>query len=248
MIHCFADYHTHTRHSHGYGTVAENVRAAVARGLSEVAITDHGPRLRFGLGVRNADELLRIRDEVDAINAMNPGITVLVGVEANVISCEGELDVPKEILDQLDIVLCGLHPQAITKTWRDAVRLTWENTAIARLSNRLYRRAREDNTNALVAAIYRNDIDIITHPGLWLPVDTAALARACAERGTCLEISAGHPYMTVEFVKVAAREGADFAIGSDAHRPERVGELARGIAVAEAAGLPPSRIINARHD
>jgi len=242
----FADYHTHTRHSHGYGTVAENVRAALARGLEEVAITDHGPRLRFGLGVRDAAELLRIRDEVDAINAMEPGIRVLVGVEANVISMEGELDVPREILDRLDIVLCGLHPQVITPTWGDALRLTWQNTRLGRISERVQRRAREDNTRALVAALYRNEIDIITHPGLWLPIDTAELARACAARGTCLEISAGHPYVTVEFVKIAAREGVNFAIGSDAHRPEHVGRFERGVAVAEAAGLDPARIINAR--
>jgi len=38
----FGDYHTHTKFSHGKGSVEDNVRAAVAKGLKEVAITDHG--------------------------------------------------------------------------------------------------------------------------------------------------------------------------------------------------------------
>ena len=37
-----ADYHTHTPYSHGKNTVLENAVAAKAKGLKEIAITDHG--------------------------------------------------------------------------------------------------------------------------------------------------------------------------------------------------------------
>ena len=37
-----ADYHTHTPYSHGKNTIDENVAQAKARGLKEVAISDHG--------------------------------------------------------------------------------------------------------------------------------------------------------------------------------------------------------------
>ena len=40
----FADLHTHTTYSHGKGSVEDNVRAAKFRGLSCLAVTDHGVR------------------------------------------------------------------------------------------------------------------------------------------------------------------------------------------------------------
>ena len=75
--------------------------------------------------------------------------------------------------------------------------------------------------------------------------NTKELARACAKRGTALEISAGHPYMTEDFVRIAARQGAMFTIGSDAHRARDVGNLARGARIARSAGLDVGRVLNA---
>ena len=36
------DYHTHTTYSHGKGSILDNALSAKERGLSEIAITDHG--------------------------------------------------------------------------------------------------------------------------------------------------------------------------------------------------------------
>lgn len=244
-IRLVADYHTHTRYSHGSGTVEDNILAARRRGLKAVAITDHGPAMVFGLGVKGAGTLLRIKEDVNRYNQVYPDIRTYAGVEANVIGVDGTLDVPRRVLKELDLVLAGLHLQVRPKTLADGFHLIAGNIILARTSRRLKQRVRVVNTKALVEAVNRYDINIITHPGLHLDIDTAELARACARRGTSMEINAGHGYMTEEYVRIAEHHGATFAIDSDAHRPENVGRLERGLAVAEKVGLNPERIINA---
>ncbi|MDI6870665.1 MAG: PHP domain-containing protein [Bacillota bacterium] len=241
-----ADYHTHSVHSHGTGTVEENVAAARRRGLWAVAITDHGPANLFGLGMKAPEVLLSIQKEIQQIEGERPDIRVLAGVEANIVSGDGDLDVPDDLLRDLDVVLVGLHPMVRYRSAADALRLGFLNLA-GRASEALYRRGRETNTRALEEAVTRHEVDIVSHPGLHLSIDTERLAAACAAVGTALEISAGHRYMTPEFVHVARAAGAVFAINSDAHRPEDVGNLEQGLAVAEAADLPAALVLNARH-
>lgn len=38
-----ADYHTHTRYSHGKGTIEQNVQVARAKGLKKIALIRHPP-------------------------------------------------------------------------------------------------------------------------------------------------------------------------------------------------------------
>lgn len=247
MLKLFADYHTHTRHSHGRGTVPENIEAARRRGLQEVAITDHGPGMLPWMAVKSPETLLAIKEEVKAYNRLHPGITALAGVEANVIGVDGELDVPVKVLSKLDLVLAGLHLMVVPSSVGDGLRLLGNNLWGSRISPRLARRARLDNTKALVEAVYRYHIDIITHPGLQLSIDTGELARACARRDTALEINCSHGYLSAGFVRVAAGEGVSFAINSDAHRPEDVGRLEAGLSLAEKVGLEPELVINAEY-
>lgn len=243
----FADYHTHSEYSHGHGTIAGNIRAAQSRGLQALAITDHGPATAFGMGVRSEEDLLEIKARLCSLAPSYPGLKLLAGVEANVISLEGDLDVSDEVLGQLDIVLVGLHPSVYPRTLRDAAALVGVN-ALGRYTRLVHRLARRLNTRALIRAVDRHRVDIVTHPGWKLDIDTRALARACAARGTALEINAAHGFLSREFVRVAAAEGVRFAIGSDAHCPADVGRLEAGVAVAEALGLRADQIINARED
>ena len=37
----YGDYHTHTVYTHGHGTVEDNVKVAIKRGLKQIAITEH---------------------------------------------------------------------------------------------------------------------------------------------------------------------------------------------------------------
>lgn len=241
----FADYHTHTRFSHGTGTVMENVRAAADRGLEAVAITDHGPANLFGLGVRSLATFAEIAREVGKARAAFPGVRVLMGVEANIISTDGELDVPEEVLRSMDIVLVGHHLLTRGRTAADCWRLSVRNL-LGRHSPLIARRARVDNTKSLIEAIRGNRVDVLTHPGLHVSIDTVELARECAKVGTALEINARHAGLDPEFVEVAARQGASFCIDSDAHSPTEVGKFGCALDVAARAGLGCDRIINAR--
>ena len=60
------DFHTHTVHSHVEGTIRDNVLAARAKGLREIAITDHGPgNQENGISRASVPEMRRI---VTALN------------------------------------------------------------------------------------------------------------------------------------------------------------------------------------
>ncbi len=243
-MHIFADFHTHTLYSHGKGTVEENLLAAKARGLELVGITDHGPGSTPWVRA-TTPRIHKLIDEVRFYNQRQSGIHALAGVEANVISLRGKIDVPPELIEELDLLLVGFHTQVVAKNLADQWKI-YGRTKLKHYSQALRERERIEVTQALVEIINRYPVDIITHPGLHVSIDTAELARACARRGTALEINAGHANVTKEFVQVAAREGATFTIDSDAHRPGDVGRLGRAVAVAEAAGLRPEQIWNAR--
>ena len=91
-----ADYHTHTKYSrnhHGKGTIEENVRVAYEKGLRQIAITDHGFNQKL-YGVRRKD-IPKVRAEIEDAKERYP-IDVLLGVEANLISSQGDIDIIPE--------------------------------------------------------------------------------------------------------------------------------------------------------
>jgi putative hydrolase len=237
-----ADYHTHTIYSHGKGTIRENVEAALKRGLREIVITDHGPG-HFSYGVK-LENLQKMRREIDELKKEYDNINILLGVESNLISCDGDIDVGYEDLKIFDRLLMGYHNGAVPKSFKDMYLLFIRNQ-LSKVFPWLRKSNRRIVTDAMINAINKHDIDIITHPGAKADIDTKRLARAAARRGTLLEINSSHGFMTVEYVKIAMEEGVNFAIDSDAHKPEDVGNFDRGIAVAVEAGLPADRIANA---
>ena len=187
---------------------------------------------------------LTIKEEVARLAPRLPEIKALVGAEAAVIGRDGRLDLPKEIIAQLDLLIAGLHPYYVPDNLGDALFYTLPNLA-AKVSRSAREKMRSVNTKALVETIHSYPVDIISHPDLMLPVDIGELARACAGRETALEVNTGHHYNKEEIVRSAARWGARLAINSDAHYPETVGELASGLALAERLQFPAEMVINA---
>ncbi len=238
----FADYHTHTVYSHGKGTIKENVDVAVKKGLKKIAITDHGPgHLTYGV---RSDKLVQMRREIDALKKDYQNIEILLGVEANLVSLEGDIDVTDKDIELLDILLVGFHNGAAPRNIKTAGRLYLRNY-VSKLFPVMKRSCAEINTEAMIKAVNRYNIDIVTHPGAKIPFNIQLLAEAAAKRGTALEINSSHGFMSVEYVKMAMKENVSFVIDSDAHTPGRVGDFAKGILIAQQAGLDEGRIINA---
>jgi putative hydrolase len=185
-----------------------------------------------------------MREEIEELKKEYNNIDIFLGVEANLVSCDGDIDVKEEHIKLFDKLLVGYHNGAIPGSMSDLYKLFLRNW-LSKVISPLRESNRRIITRAMVNAINRYDIDIITHPGAKADMDTRELARAAAKRGTMLEINASHGFMTVEYVKIAMKEGVNFVIDSDAHRPEDVGNFEKGIKVAKDAGLPVERIANA---
>ena len=59
------DYHTHTVFSHGKGSIEDNVKAAVEKGIKSIAITDHGPgHLTYGI---KREAVKEMREEINRL-------------------------------------------------------------------------------------------------------------------------------------------------------------------------------------
>ncbi len=237
-----ADYHTHTLYSHGKGTIRENVESARKMGLKEIAICDHGPN-HLGFGVKK-NKFTQIRKEINVLNNEYDDINILMGVEANVIGYDGRIDVDNDIIELLDILLVGFHFGALPYSFKDAYNMFLLNY-LGRVSSSIKNRARRLNTDALINAMNKYDIFLITHPGAKVDIDSARLAKVASNTNTALEINASHQQLTVEYLKIAMKENVKFIISSDAHKPEDVGNMKKGIQIAQKAHLNKKRIINA---
>jgi DNA polymerase (family 10) len=96
------DLHTHSHWSaDGKNTLEEMLEGAVARGYEYYAVTDHSHYLRDG-------RLQAQLEEIEALRARFPQLTILAGVEANIRS-DGEVDVADEDLALLDWVVASVH-------------------------------------------------------------------------------------------------------------------------------------------
>ena len=235
MIEIIADMHTHTVHSHGTGTVEDNVKAAISAGLQQIVISDHGP-LHSYYNIKDVDAYLR---DIDAMRKKyKSDIDVLAGVELNLLSAPGDIDLPPDYADSFDVKLMGYHKLVHYKTVADRLHMLLFKTKSER--------ALERNTQAYLNAMDKNNIDIIVHIGYGLPVDILKVARHAAEKNVVLEINAKHPEFTTEELRQCADLGVKFSVGSDAHSPGRVGDFLPALKKAEEAGLKAEQIINAK--
>lgn len=218
-----ADLHTHTISSgHAYSTVKEILEEAHAKKLSIVAITDHGPAMPGGPHLYHFGN-------IGAIPIKWKDVEVLRGVEANIIDYEGNIDIPRDYLKYLDIILAGFHV------------LCYPGGTV------------EENTQALINSMKNNMVDIIVHPGNpEYQIDPERLVRASKEYGVALEINNSSlttarkgSYEHCEYIaKLVAKHGTLISIGSDSHWAETVGYFPKALEMISRAGIREEQILN----
>ena len=251
MYKLLGDYHTHTIYSsglrnkgtHAIGTIEENAKAALKIGLKTLVISEHGPR-HYLYGLRK-ERVRLLRDEIDRLNeTFRPkGLKILLGIEANLISLDGELDVDHEFVKHLDILLMGYHFGVIPRGLKDFYGLYMINP-LSRLIRTFEEKAMDMNTKAYLKAMGNYKIDIITHPGSKAKLHIEEIAKKAYEVGTALEISSKHGELSTKNLKLLRDMDVNFYVNSDAHRPEDIGNIQAGIDKALDAQIPLNRIIN----
>jgi DNA polymerase (family 10) len=223
--HIRGDLHVHTNWSDGQCSIEEMALAAKALGYQYIAITDHSA----GRGIAHGLDSERLRRQVAEIGALNEGlvdIRVLSGIEVD-IRADGSLDLPREVLSELDIVVAAVHSSM--------------------------NQSEEKMTRRILGAVENPDVDIIAHPTCRLlgerepvAVDLEAVAKAAAKGGKVLELNAFPSRLDLNDVHARrARDlGARLAIGTDAHTAVHLTFMRYGVGVARRAWCEPRHILN----
>ena len=101
------DLHAHSNATDGQNTLEELADAAKARGYDYLAITDHSRRLAMVHGL-DPRRLRQEMERIDRINAGNRGVTLLKSIEVDILE-DGKLDLPDDLLGELDLVVASVH-------------------------------------------------------------------------------------------------------------------------------------------
>ena len=233
------DYHTHTIYSHGWGTIEENVKVAVNKGLKQIAITDHGFDHRlYPVDRKKIDEM---RAEIERLKNIYD-IDILLGLETNLISSQGDIDLTKQEEEKLDIVLMGYHKTA--KAINMSERLHFFNKNLIAKYFGYTKEMIQKHTDAYLKALDKNNIDVLTHLNYGMPVDCIQIAKLAMQKGTYIELNGKRTIFTREECEKMVDMKVKFIVNSDAHRDYRVGECNLPTNFALKNHIPDELIVN----
>jgi len=221
------DLHSHTTASDGHDSLRAMALAARAAGLEYLAITEHSRRLAMTRGL-DPRRLAKQCDEIDRLNAELSGITLLKGIEVDVLA-DGSLDLPDSALAQLDIVIAAVHSK--------------------------FDLPRDRQTERILRALGNPYVTLLAHPTGRLigerkayDVDMLRIVREAKQRGCYLELDAQPDRLDLTDVhcQMAKQEGVLVAIDSDAHSTFDFANLRYGIGQARRGWLEAGDVLNTR--
>jgi len=231
-----ADYHTHTRRSDGHGTVEDNIKAAVNAGLDTIAITDHGPHHNFRSRC-TYDQFLLTQQEIDNFKNEYP-INILFGIETNLISLRGDIDISPEQEKAFDIIVLGTHKTPRGAKFKDF--FTWKLRNLFPTT----KRRREKVTKAYLNAMRAHNIKILAHLNRVGKVNIKPIAELAAKKNIWIELNGKGVDFTQSDIDTILQTDANFVINTDAHYPERVGKPELVWKFLEEHPIPLDRIVN----
>ena len=230
------DFHTHTTYTHGTSTIEENVRQAENLGLEYLAVTEHSYNSIYHIKHGDLDkmrqEILGIKDKYK--------VKVLLGIEANLISSKGDIDINDDELKSLNLVVLGFHKMTKVKPC-EWFRFVLPNI----LRKKPTKKQIERNTNAYLQAIEKHRISIIAHlnyAGCY--VDCGKIAQACAKKGIYIELNGKRINFSKQDIDAMLKTDVKFIINSDAHDVGSVGKNHRAFNLIEKYKIPLEKVAN----
>jgi DNA polymerase (family 10) len=221
------DLHMHTTWSDGRASVEEMGRAARELGYEYVAICDHTTNVRVVPGL-DADALRRQGEEIAAANEALAPFRVLRGTECD-IRADGSLDLPDDVLAELDWVQLSLHagqraPRAeLTRKVTEAMR----HPAVRCLSHPKGRIINHRPENAL-------DLDAVF--GVALETGVAVEVNGLPDR---LDLRGEH-------VRRAVEAGVKIVCSTDAHSLAGLGNMRLSVATARRGWATAADVLDTR--
>ncbi len=219
------DLHSHTKASDGHDTLRDMAMAAKALGLEYLAITEHSRHLTVAHGL-DALQLARQCDEIDRLNAQSNGITLLKGIEVDILE-DGSLDLSDSVLGRLDLVVGAVHSR--------------------------FGLSRTKQTERILRAMDHPHFTLLAHPTGRLieqrepyDVDMLRIIRHAKQRGCFLELNANPERLDLLDIhcQSAREEGVLVSIDSDAHSTFDFANLRYGIGQARRGWLEKSDVLN----
>jgi DNA polymerase (family 10) len=194
-----------------------------ALGFQAITITDHSAAAGYAGGLDAA----RLREQHAEIAALSPEIRILRGTEADILA-DGQIDVPSELVDDLDVIIASIHQR--------------------------YKLDEDGMTARVVAAMRTPYFKIWGHAFGRMVLRREPIAiridevlDAIAESPAAIEIN-GDPHrldMDPINARKAAARGIKFVLSSDAHSTRGLGAVRFAVAMARRARLRKHDVLNA---